>query len=27
MALYNEALSEFEQYGATILGISVDGAW
>ena len=27
MALYNEALPEFEQYGATILGISVDGAW
>ena len=27
MAFYNEALSEFEQYGATILGISVDGAW
>jgi peroxiredoxin len=27
MALYNEALPEFEQYGAEILGISVDGAW
>src|ERR1700676_5243734 len=27
MALYNEALPEFEKYGAEILGISVDGAW
>jgi peroxiredoxin len=27
MALYNEALPEFEQYGAEILGISVDSAW
>src|SRR5438552_3636116 len=27
MALYNEVLSEFEGYGAKLLGISVDGAW
>ena len=27
MALYNEALLEFQQYDAEILGISVDGAW
>jgi peroxiredoxin len=27
MALYNEILSEFRQYGAELLGISVDGAW
>jgi peroxiredoxin len=27
MALYNEMLSEFQQLGAEILGISVDGAW
>lgn len=27
MALYNEALPEFEKFGAEILGISVDGAW
>jgi peroxiredoxin len=27
MTLYNEVLSEFEQYGAKLLGISVDGAW
>ena len=27
MALYNEALPEFQKYGAEILGISVDGAW
>lgn len=27
MALYNEALPEFEKYGAEILGISVDGVW
>ena len=27
MALYNEALPEFEKYGAEMLGISVDGAW
>ena len=27
MTLYNEALPEFEKYGAEILGISVDGAW
>jgi len=27
MALYNEVLSEFQGYGAKLLGISVDGAW
>ena len=27
MALYNEVLSEFEGYGAKLLGISVDGVW
>ena len=27
MALYNEILSEFQQRGAEILGISVDGVW
>jgi peroxiredoxin len=27
MALYNEALPEFEKFGAQILGISVDGVW
>jgi len=27
MALYNEILSEFQQHGAELLGISVDGAW
>lgn len=27
MALYNEALPEFEKFGAEVLGISVDGAW
>src|SRR5437016_8323004 len=27
MALYNEMLSEFENLGAELLGISVDGAW
>lgn len=27
MSLYNEMLSEFQQYGAQIVGISVDGAW
>lgn len=27
MSLYNEVLPEFEQYGAQLLGISVDGAW
>jgi peroxiredoxin len=27
MALYNEMLSEFEELGAELLGISVDGAW
>ncbi len=27
MALYNEILPEFEQLGATVMGISVDGAW
>lgn len=27
MSLYNEILPEFRQYGAEILGISVDGVW
>jgi peroxiredoxin len=27
MALYNEILSEFREYGAELLGISVDGVW
>lgn len=27
LALYNELLSEFEKYGASIVGISVDGVW
>jgi peroxiredoxin len=27
MALYSELLSEFQRYGATLLGISVDGVW
>ena len=27
MALYNEILDEFKEYGADLLGISVDGAW
>jgi peroxiredoxin len=27
IALYNEVLSEFREYDAGILGISVDGAW
>jgi peroxiredoxin len=27
MTLYNEALPEFENYGAQVIGISVDGAW
>ena len=27
MTLYNEVLSEFHQFGAELLGISVDGAW
>ena len=27
MSLYNEVLSEFEGYGAKLLGISVDGVW
>ncbi len=27
MALYNEVLSEFEGFGAKLLGISVDGVW
>jgi len=27
MALYNEALEEFEQYEAQLLGVSVDGVW
>jgi peroxiredoxin len=27
VALYNEILPEFREYGAEILGISVDGVW
>jgi peroxiredoxin len=27
MALYNEVLPEFQEYGAQLLGISVDGVW
>jgi peroxiredoxin len=27
MALYNEVLSEFQGFGAELIGISVDGAW
>ncbi|MDB4874980.1 MAG: Alkyl hydroperoxide reductase subunit C-like protein [Gemmatimonadetes bacterium] len=27
MALYNEILPDFREYGADLLGISVDGAW
>jgi peroxiredoxin len=27
VALYNEMLSEFREYGAELVGISVDGAW
>jgi len=27
MALYNEVLSEFTEYGAVLVGISVDGVW
>jgi peroxiredoxin len=27
MALYNEMLSEFQRYGAELVGISVDGVW
>ena len=27
MALYNEILEEFQKHDATLLGISVDGAW
>jgi peroxiredoxin len=27
MALYSELLSEFQRYGAALLGISVDGVW
>jgi peroxiredoxin len=27
MALYNEMLSEFQESGAELMGISVDGAW
>ena len=27
MALYNEMLSEFQTFGAELLGISVDGSW
>jgi len=27
MALYNEVLSEFQKFGAELIGISVDGVW
>ncbi len=27
MALYQEIMPEFQRYGATMLGISVDGVW
>jgi peroxiredoxin len=27
MALYSEMLSEFQRYGAALLGVSVDGVW
>ena len=27
IALYNEMLSEFQKFGAALLGVSVDGAW
>jgi peroxiredoxin len=27
MALYNEVLPEFQQFGAELLGVSVDGVW
>src|SRR5919112_1585563 len=27
MALYNEVLTEFQRFGAQLLGISVDGKW
>src|SRR5262245_66366437 len=27
LALYNELLPEFQRFGATLLGVSVDGAW
>ncbi len=27
MALYNEILSEFQKFGAELLGVSVDGPW
>jgi peroxiredoxin len=27
VALYNEILPEFQEYGAELIGISVDGAW
>jgi peroxiredoxin len=27
MVLYNEVLSDFQEYGAELLGISVDGIW
>ncbi len=27
LTLYNEVLSEFHEYGAALLGISVDGVW
>ena len=27
MALYNEMLGEFQEFGAELMGVSVDGAW
>jgi peroxiredoxin len=27
MGLYNEILSEFQKYGAELMGVSVDGVW
>ncbi len=27
MALYNEILPEFQKYGASLIGLSVDGVW
>ena len=27
LALYNEVLTDFQEYGAVLLGISVDGVW
>src|ERR1700739_2042142 len=27
LALFNELLPEFQRFGATLLGVSVDGAW